>query len=142
MSPFGHPIEDILPRLPTTALVLAAEDIDLDAEPENGKAGEVAAALDEHTDALKKAESAEKEAAKAAVDAEEKRKQLQEIRSSGADPETIAQKETEFKEAEQSARKLFRKAAKMIARVDQAARELETLGVESFSEKKEETDGQ
>ena len=140
MSPFGHPIEDILPRLPTTALVLAAEDIDLDAEPEDGKAGEVAAALDEHTDALKKAESAEKEAAKAAVDAEEKRQQLEKMRSSEADMESITQKETEFKEAEQAARKLFRKAAKMIARVEQSARELEALGVEVSNEKKEKAD--
>jgi hypothetical protein len=140
MSPFGSPIEEILPRLPTTALVLAAEDIDLDAEPEDGKAGEIAAALDEHSDAVKNAEAAEKEATKAAVDAEEKRKQLQEIRSTGADPESIVRKETEFKEAEQAARKIFRRAAKMIARVEQAAHKLEALGVESFNEKKEKAD--
>jgi len=44
------------------ALVLAAEDIELDAEPEEGIAGEIAAALDILADAEKKARKTEKEA--------------------------------------------------------------------------------
>jgi len=64
LDPFNNPVEQILSGLPTTALVLAAEDIELEAEPEDGKAGEIAAALDRQADAEKKAREAEKVAAR------------------------------------------------------------------------------
>ena len=63
------------------ALVLAAEDIDLDAEPEEGKHGEVAAALDALTDASSKTGQAEKEAAEARKKAEEAESRLSEVMS-------------------------------------------------------------
>jgi amino acid transporter len=65
VDPFGNPMEDTLFLLPVTAMVLAAEDIDLDAEPEEGKAGEMAEAIDALEDAGKKADTATKEAQKA-----------------------------------------------------------------------------
>ena len=40
------PIEKLLSRLPVTAFVLAAEDIVLNAEPEEGTAGDMAVAMD------------------------------------------------------------------------------------------------
>ena len=48
------PVEEIVSRLPVTALVLAAEDIALDAEPEEGTAGDMAVAMDALADAEKK----------------------------------------------------------------------------------------
>ena len=54
--------EALLEKLPTTALVLAAEDIDLGAEPEEGAAAERAEALDDLAEKQKKAEAAEKDA--------------------------------------------------------------------------------
>lgn len=42
-SPFGWEIGDALPRLPITALVLAAEDVDLDADPDDAEAAHAAA---------------------------------------------------------------------------------------------------
>ena len=59
VDPFGNPVDQILGKLPVTALVLAAEDIELEAEPEEGIAGEIAAALDALADAEKKAKEAE-----------------------------------------------------------------------------------
>ena len=53
-DPYGQPLGDVLARLPLTAMVLAAEDIDLDAEPEEGQAGELAQAMDAFLDAQKK----------------------------------------------------------------------------------------
>jgi amino acid transporter len=50
VDPFGNPPGDILKRLPVTAMVLAAEDIELDAEPEEGIVGETSAAMDELSD--------------------------------------------------------------------------------------------
>ena len=76
VDPFGGRPEDILSRLPNVALVLAAEDIDLDAEPEKGDAGEMAMLHDALTDARKLAEAAEKEAEAASALAEEKLEQI------------------------------------------------------------------
>jgi hypothetical protein len=69
LDPFDNPIEQILSDLPTTALVLAAEDIVLESEPDTGKAGEVAKALDARVDAEKKMRQTQKaaEAAKEKV---------------------------------------------------------------------------
>ena len=68
---FGNPLEELLPSLPVVAFVLAAEDIDLDADPEEGKAGQLAAALDATADAEQGARHAEQEAARAAQQAEQ-----------------------------------------------------------------------
>jgi len=48
VDPFGGKIDVILEHLPVTALVLAAEDLDLAAEPEEGKQAETAAIHDAH----------------------------------------------------------------------------------------------
>jgi hypothetical protein len=55
------PLEKLLSRLPFTVFVLAAEDIALDAEPEEGTAGDMAVAMDALADVEKKAVEAEKE---------------------------------------------------------------------------------
>ncbi|MBW2641708.1 MAG: hypothetical protein JRE10_16575 [Deltaproteobacteria bacterium] len=52
--PIDAPIEEIVSRLQVTALVLAAEDIALDAEPEEGTAGDMAVAMDALADTEKK----------------------------------------------------------------------------------------
>ena len=53
------------------ALLLAAEDIDLDAEPEEGKAAEIAAVTDALGDARKQALKKEEAADKARLQAEQ-----------------------------------------------------------------------
>lgn len=53
---FGQPLATALAPLPLTLAVLAAEDIDLDAEPEQGEAAERARALDQFDDACRLAE--------------------------------------------------------------------------------------
>ena len=60
-GPFGETVEGILDRLPSTVMVLAGEDIDLDAEPEEGEAGEMAVAVDALEDARKQVKAANKE---------------------------------------------------------------------------------
>ena len=137
VDPFGNPIEALLSRLPMVALVLAAEDIDLDAEPEEGKPAEVAAALDALTDAQKKAREAEKSATDSAKQEEKKRSALEDAVSSGADEQTVSKIEKEVKAAQEEARKLSRRAAKAQAKVEDAAREAEMLGAKSPEDKDE-----
>jgi amino acid transporter len=52
--PIGNDLPLLLSKLPTTALVLAAEDIDLTAEPDEGKPAEIAAAVDDVKEAQEK----------------------------------------------------------------------------------------
>jgi amino acid transporter len=133
-DPFGGSLEDMVSGLPTAALVLAAKDIDLDAEPEEGQAGELAAALDAFTEAEKKAQEAEKEALKAAEEAQEKLQELKAATESGTDEEDRSKVEAAVLEAEEQAIKSARRAAKASAKVEDAARTLEALGAKPDKE--------
>ncbi len=127
--PIDAPIEKLLSRLPVTAFVLAAEDIALDAEPEEGTAGDMAVAMDALADAEKKAVEAEKEAAKTREVAETARAKLLELENNTRDTEEDLR--TEFKtaadNAEKEADKAFRKAAKARAKVEEAAKIVKEL---------------
>jgi amino acid transporter len=129
MDPFGKPVEEILNRLPSVAMVLAAEDIVLDAEPEEGVAGDMAAAMDMLSEAEKKAEKAEKEAEKAEKAFDEKLTKLAETEAAEADEEKIKAVRNEAFKAEAEAEKAVRKAAKADVKAKQAAQEAEELGV-------------
>jgi hypothetical protein len=127
VDPFGGPIEDLLTRLPSTVLVLAAEDIALDAEPEEGRAGEMAKAMDNLSDAEKKAHKAEKMAEKASREFDDKLKSLARAEASKDDARVDKAKKEVF-EAEAEAEKAARKAAKAEAKTQQAAEEAEKTG--------------
>ena len=133
LGPFGSPLEELLTHMPVTALVLASEDIDLDAEPEEGKAGEMAEARDTLTDAKKDAEQAEREATEATKQAEKKERKLEEARAT-SDQETIAPIKREVREAKEDADKAVRQVAKARSKAENAAREAETVGVKSSDE--------
>jgi amino acid transporter len=124
----GEPLADTLSRLSVVAAVLAAQDIDLDAEPEEGKAGEVAAALDALADAEKQAEEAEKEAAAATDTADEALREMRDAVLSGADQEVLKEVEAAAREAKEQAVKTARRAAKAVAKADDATCTLEALG--------------
>jgi hypothetical protein len=129
MDPFGGQLEALLSRLPIVAMVLAAEDIELDAEPEEGKPGEVAAALDALADAENRARKTEKEAGQATELADEKLREVQAARASGAGEEEMAKLEAAAQEAKARAEKAARRAARTQAKAGSAARAAEALGV-------------
>ena len=136
LDPIGNPIDLILSELPITALVLAAEDIDLEAEPEKGKAGEAAAALDARTDAEKKAQEAQKDkdaAQQTAILAKEKL--IEQIKAEAADSEKVESEigalQAAYKEAEKQAEKAARRFAKASAKAETASKVVEDLGVKS-----------
>jgi hypothetical protein len=138
---FGDPIEEVLTRLPLAAMVMAAQDVDLSAEPEEGKAGEAAAALDALNDIRKKAETAEKAAAKANEKAKQRAKELEETSTSRIDEEQAAAMATEAKEATEEAQRASRRAAKARAKAEEAARQVQKLGVEPPDQEKEDPSG-
>jgi hypothetical protein len=137
LDPFdGHP-EDILSRLPNVAMVLAAEDIDLDAEPEEGEAGEMAALHDALTDARKKAEIAEKEAEEASAQAGEKLQRIQHTTLSEIDEKEFETLKKEVIDAKQQAVQAARKAVKASAKADDAEQTALKAGVKLTEKDKE-----
>jgi amino acid transporter len=141
VDPLGNAMSDALFLLPLAAMVLAAEDIDLDAEPEEGEAGEKAQVLDALEDARKKAKAASEEAQEAAAAAEKARRKAEDIKTESVeDEEVIAKAEKTAAEAELQADKSTRKAAKAAAKAEAAAREAEASGV-ILGEPKEEERG-
>lgn len=131
VDPFGNSMEKTLFLLPVTAMVLAAEDIELDAEPEVGEAGEKARVLDTLDDARKNAHAASREAEKATAAAEKAKEKAEEMQKSsdGADPDALAAVGKVAEKAKQQAEKMSRRAAKAEAKVETAAREAESSGV-------------
>ena len=129
LDPFGYPLERVLSDLPIVALVLAAEDIDLEAEPEEGKAGESAVALDALADAKKEAREAEKDAAKAAEDLEKTLREIRVAAESGATPEELSKIEAAALEAKERMNQAARRAAQALAKLEDAARTVEALGI-------------
>jgi amino acid transporter len=133
LDPFDNPVEEILSKLPITALVLAAEDIELEAEPETGKAAQIASALDARADAEKQALAAEKDAAEALKSVFNAREKLQQTKEKATESEnaasTIKELETAIKEAEKQAEKATRRSAKAKAKAEANAEAVEELGV-------------
>ena len=128
VGPLGREIGAFLEQLPMVALVLASEDIELDADPEEGKAGEMAAALDALSDADKKSRDKEKEAAEALEKLEEKLDKSRAAREAGNDGETQARINDEVKEAQDQTEMAGRRVAKAKAKATNAAKEVEKLG--------------
>jgi hypothetical protein len=117
------PIEKLFSCLPITAFVLAAEDIALDAEPEEGTAGEMAAAMDALDDVEKKAVEAEKKAAKTREIAESARAKLIELETkpiSEEEKDRLLKLRSEADQADKEAEKAFRQAAKAKAKLEDA----------------------
>jgi hypothetical protein len=134
VDPFDRPVEQILTDLPLTALVLAAEDIELEAEPEDGKLAEIAAAADALADAEKHLKTAEKDAqtaAAAAANAKEKLQQQIEIEAGATqiDGSKSDALKSELKVAEKQVEKAARRSAKAKTKAEEAAKAVEALGV-------------
>jgi hypothetical protein len=129
VDPFDAPVEEILPDLPATAMVLAAEDVDLEAEPEEGTAGEWAQAMDALSDARKRAEETREEAEAASEKARKRMDQMESAIAEGADDGLMALVK-EALEAKTFADKASRRAAKALAKAELAEREARDLGVQ------------
>ncbi|MFC1814209.1 hypothetical protein ACFL03_16110 [Thermodesulfobacteriota bacterium] len=131
VGPVDGFIEDLLLRLQITAVVLAAEDIDLGAEPEEGVAGEMAVAMDALADIEKKAGEAEKDEVKAkeiAEIAKAKMLEAQSVSQTSEEKEHLSKLKAETDKAEKEADKAFRKAAKARAKVEETIKKVEELG--------------
>ena len=121
-------MEEVLKGLPTAAFAAAAEDIDLEAEPEEGKLGEIAQAQNALASAKKRLTQAEKEIDQAIAAAEKKERALAASIEAEADRESIEKNRAEVEQAREELKQLFRKAAKVKSKVEQAQKTLLKLG--------------
>lgn len=129
MDVAGYSLDRVLHKLPATALVMAAEDIDLDAEPEEGASGELAEAMDK----LKEAERRAAKTAKADRQAKKRVAQIKteidaELEKNERNDERLSQLYSTLIKAEQAAESAFRKSAKNETKVEDAARQVHNLG--------------
>ncbi len=130
--PFDGPVDETLGKLPGTMLVDAAQDIDLDPEPEEGEAAAQAELLDRFEDLQSQYKRAEKEAALAAEAVARVRQQLMEMLNAETgfiDLQAKKALDREVEAAEQGAEKTRRRALKLMAKVVQAQKATETAGL-------------
>ncbi|MCF8024539.1 MAG: amino acid permease [Desulfobacteraceae bacterium] len=137
-DPFGNDLSALLSRLPVTAAVLAAKDIDLSAEPEAGPAGEIAEAADRYHDACKKERDAEKAAEKASRELEEAIEAWRQALKAGESEEKLRELNKEVARAKNEAVASGRKAAKQSAIAENLAEEARRLGADIAEEEQEE----
>ena len=121
VSPIGTSFEDLLQRLPLAAFVTAAEDIHLEAEPEEGEAARTAAARDAAEDAKRAAQEAEKDAAKAEKAAAEKMEELKVAEEKEANRRRLRDLQAAALKAEEAAEKAAWIASRARAEADRAA---------------------
>lgn len=134
VGPHGIFLDTVFSRLPIVALVIAVEDIDLGAEPEEGKPGEIAAALDDAAQAERRAKAAEKDAAKLVEIAEEKLRELEKIEETGESPDKRNELKKALREAQSLMKQALREAAKAREKANEAtlfARQLAGVSVTS-----------
>ena len=132
-------MNETLFQLPVTVLVMAAEDIDLDAEPEEGQAAEMAEALDAVADAEKRVKYAQKEfeaAAQAFDSIKGKLNRLLKQPEDVQDETSVSNLVEEVERVEELLKNAHKRFLREKAKADNAAREAEALGVTLIDQEK------
>ncbi len=124
----GDSVEPVLNEIKMCALAVAAEKIDLDAEPEEGKANELADIYDQLRHAEKRAALAQKYAVKTAEAAREQMKQLTTSNKKGLDSD-LKQKVEEALEIREKAIAAQKRAAREKTRLAQAENRADFHGI-------------
>lgn len=126
----GYSLERVLGQLPPVALVMAAHDIDLDAEPEEGVAGQLATALDSLHDAEHRLAAARKQLQQSEQQFDDSRARLESAAAASPEQQELARA---CEQAEAEVEKATRKVAREQAKVDDALTQVHRLGAENGS---------
>ncbi|MGC9324797.1 MAG: amino acid permease [Desulfomonilia bacterium] len=140
-DPFGGKVEDLLARLPIVALVLAAEDIDLEAGPEEGMHGELVEAMDVLEKAKKRVREVSRTAHEASQEEEKLQRALVDLKTSGAEPDAIEKAEDDLAQAREKASEAKKRAAKAQAKLDDALKSIEEITGSPSPKKGDDTSG-
>jgi amino acid transporter len=120
-GPHGVYLETIFSQLPTVALIIAAEDIELEAVPEEGRAVEIAAALDAAADAGKRAVKLEKVAEQITAQSKEKIEKLELLLAGDEGAKNRKEIEHTIRDLENMLKEAERAAKDARAEADEAA---------------------
>jgi len=120
-SPMGDSLDGLLPDLPVTLLVLAAETIELDSEPEEGAHAEVREVLDTAERSEKNARDADEAATEARATLDRLRDELAGASTDGSEEE-LAELRQRLATAEREADAATRRAARSRAKANEARR--------------------
>jgi amino acid transporter len=123
----GTQVDTLLPKLPIVAMVLAAQDIQLDAEPDAGIAGELAEAADLLAAAEQRVEGAEADLNKVKAAFEQGLKTLLAARQEHLPEDELGFLHQELEAAKVELDKATRRSAKADAKLEDAQNELEQL---------------
>ncbi len=126
------PTEDLLKQLPTTVMVTAARDLDLEAEPEEGRAAELAGMRDALEKLHRRLEKAKGDAVSAAEAVARSQAHLSEMINADKgyiDLQAKKALDREVEDARREAEKSRRRALKLEAKLAQAAQEAGLAGL-------------
>ena len=126
-GPYGAHLETVFSRLPAVALVVAAEDIELEALPEEGREGEIAATVDAARDAREKADKLEKIAERVAMEAKEKIDRLERQLPGDKNEKSLKEMEKTIRELKDSVKKASRDAEAARKKADKAMHAVEEM---------------
>ncbi len=125
---FGGEVAELLPDLGTVVMTIAAQDVDLDAEPESGTVGETAAARDRVNDAERLLKKLDKQAKDAEAAAFEERAALDALDHDGADEEAVAEKRAALEKARAAADRARHRARRVAAFKEAAEQHVQDIG--------------
>ncbi len=129
-DPFGNDVSGILPELPMVVMSMAAQDVELDAQPDEGSAAQSAALLDRADDARKRAASAQKQSEEASEAASRAVSKLAEAAAEGADQEALEKLRKEVEAAQTQAQETARRAVVAAGRREVAERAAREAGLD------------
>ncbi|NLW68219.1 MAG: amino acid permease [Bacteriovoracaceae bacterium] len=126
----GSKIESLLGGLGITAMVMAAEDIGLEAEPEEGTQAEMARMRDTLEKARRRARRARQDVLDAGKEAERLRSELDREAASGSDDEALDKLRAALVQAQELLDQAVRKSAKAEAKEKDAAQDAQEHGID------------
>jgi hypothetical protein len=130
VDPFRNDVSEILPELPMVVMSMAAQDVDLDAQPDEGSAAQSAALLDRVSDARKRASRTQREAEEAAAAATRAVSVLAEAAGKGVDHEQLEKLRENVEEAQLQAQEATRQSVVAAGRREVAERAARDAGLE------------
>ncbi len=130
VDPFGNDVSRILADLPMVVMSMAAQDVELDAHPDEGSAAQSAAILDRVHDARRRALRAQKQAGEAATAASQAVSELTAAATSGAEHAAIEKLRDDVEVAQEQAREAARRAVVAAGKREAAERAVKEAGLD------------
>jgi hypothetical protein len=129
LGPFDEPFDAVFSRLPAAAMVRAAEDIDLDAAPEEGELAEQVAVFDELDAAQSRADKMTRAAQKAAAEAQKMQQEYEAVLAKPGDSRGLEEIREALRQTRARAEEAERRVAKARAKLEDALQHAEALGL-------------